>query len=353
MAVPRFRLVPDPAAESALVTAFRANALVTGPAIGQFERRLATLSGHAHCVTSVNGYCALLLALDALGVRGRPVIMPALSTCFAPLNAVLAAGARPVFVDVDADARIDVAAVRDALPRLGAERPVVLAPAHFGAPVDAAGLLALGCVVLEDDAQAAHTVLATRPAATLRALSFYPSKHLPAIDGGAVLTNDDELARRMRDRRYYSQQTEPDGVLRYNARLPALHAAVGLASLDGAGVTAARLRLLATQYRDALGRYGSVRVLAQAGDMVPSRCVIALPDAALAAGVLAGLQARGIGASRELLALASSSALAQHHPVARDLLERTLSLPFYPDLGVAELREVAAALGDVLAGADR
>ena len=173
---------------------------ILGPEVEAFEREFARFVGVRHCVGVANGTEALTIALRALGVgAGDEVVVPAL-TFFATAEAVVNAGARPVFCDVDPRTFTMTAATAEAV--IG-ERTAALLPVHlFGnpAPMDELRELAecRALRVLEDAAQAAGATLGRRGAGSLgdaAAFSFFPSKNLGGFgDGGAILSDDDDVA---------------------------------------------------------------------------------------------------------------------------------------------------------------
>jgi dTDP-4-amino-4,6-dideoxygalactose transaminase len=183
---------------------------VLGPEGEALERELAEALGARDAVAVANGTDALALTLRALGVGGGDeVVTTSISAAFTGL-AVLMAGARPVFVDVDPlTLNLDPEAVSRALtPRTRAIVPVHL----YGHPADMDPILALalehGLAVLEDACQAHGALYRDRPVGTLAgekgigALSFYPTKNLGGLgDGGAILVNDPGLASRLRQLR--------------------------------------------------------------------------------------------------------------------------------------------------------
>ncbi len=218
-----------------------AQALVLGPAVTRFEANLAAYCGAKHAVGVTSGTDALLVSLMALGVGpGDEVICPAF-TFFATAGCVARLGARPVFVDVEPGSfNVDPAAVKRAVTgRTKAVIPVDL----FGqvAKLERVAAAAPGVPIIEDAAQAIGAKRFGKPACsttTVGCLSFYPTKNLGAFgDAGAVCTNDDALADRlrllrehgMRPRYYYK---EIGGMFRI-AALQAAVLDVKLKYLDG------------------------------------------------------------------------------------------------------------------------
>jgi dTDP-4-amino-4,6-dideoxygalactose transaminase len=202
---------------------------ILGPEVAAFEAELAASLGVREVVGVGNGTDAITLALRALGVGpGDDVVVPSF-TFYASAEAIPAAGARPVFCDVDPRTRcVSAETVRAALtPRTKA----VIAVDLFGNVAPVEEIAALGVPVIEDAAQATGSSRGDRMAGSLGRLatfSFYPGKNLGAFgDGGAVATDDAELADRVRMLRFHgSRDKRTYEYVGYNSRLDELQAAV-------------------------------------------------------------------------------------------------------------------------------
>ena len=183
----------QPALGDAIDRVLRSGLYLLGPETEAFESEFAAFCGRRHAVAVASGTEALRLALRALGVgAGDEVIVPAF-TAVPTAAAVCATGAVPVFVDVDEDtATLDVGAAAAAV----GERTRAVIPVHlYGRPAE---LPDVGVPVLEDAAQA-HGALDPGAASAAAAYSFYPTKNLGGIgDGGAVVTDDDDVAAQVR-----------------------------------------------------------------------------------------------------------------------------------------------------------
>jgi dTDP-4-amino-4,6-dideoxygalactose transaminase len=170
--------------------------LLLGPQLDALERAFAQVAGGAQCVGVASGAAALQLALVALGVGpGDEVVVPAM-TAVPTAAAVCAVGATPVFADVQlATAEIDPARVAAAVT---ARTRAVIGVHLYGRPFDVAALAAaVGVPIVEDCAQAHGAV--DHVVGAIAAYSFYPTKNLGGIgDGGAVVTNDVDVAHRIR-----------------------------------------------------------------------------------------------------------------------------------------------------------
>jgi dTDP-4-amino-4,6-dideoxygalactose transaminase len=206
---------------------------VLGPRVREAEETLAASVGAAHGIGVANGTDAIVIALQAMGIeRGDEVICPSF-TFYATAEAIVQAGAVPVFADIDARTYcLDPDAVAAAVtPRTRAVIPVDL----FGHPADMERLAPLcakhGLHLLEDAAQAFGASLHGRRCGSLgdaATFSFYPTKNLPCFgDGGLITTSDarlDEVARLLRF--HGSKDKQTFGLVGYNSRLDELQAAI-------------------------------------------------------------------------------------------------------------------------------
>ena len=251
-----------------------------GSYVGRFESALQESSGAAHVIACVNGTSALHIALLLAGVKpGDEVITPAL-TFIGTVNPVAYCSAVPVFLDCDEHMNLDPAAVasflatrceqtaRGVVDTLTGRRVAAILPVHiFGNPCDMASIMQAaeewGLPVVEDAAEALGSSwtagpLASRHAGTvglLGAYSFNGNKIATCGGGGAILTNDAELAARAR---HLSTTAKTDAVhfvhdeVGYNYRLTNIAAALGVAQMESLPRFIERKTANYTVYRDAL-----------------------------------------------------------------------------------------------------
>jgi dTDP-4-amino-4,6-dideoxygalactose transaminase len=230
---------------------------ILGPEVEAFEREFAAYLGAKHCVGVANGTDAITIALRALGVGpGDEVVCPSY-TFYASVEATISSGATPVFCDIDpATGCVTPETVKAAIT----SRTKVLMPVHlYGNVAPVEELRDLGLPILEDAAQAAGARLNGGRAGALgdaATFSFFPSKNLPCLgDGGAVVTNDDDVAKLARRLRFHGSDDKQTFVeVGYNSRLDELQAAVLrilLPELDG--WNAARREAAAAYERLGLG----------------------------------------------------------------------------------------------------
>jgi dTDP-3-amino-3,4,6-trideoxy-alpha-D-glucose transaminase len=333
---------------------------ILGPEGEALEQELAQAFGTAHCVGVGNGTDALQLALEALGVEpGDEVVTSPLTAAFSGL-AILRAGARPVFADVDEETLT--------LSPAAAERAVTgktraLMPVHlYGHPADMDALLDLaharGLQIVEDACQAHLAQVAGRPAGTIGevgALSFYPTKNLGALgDGGAVLTGSVEVAARVRTLRNGGQSAKyQHDVAGTNSRLDEMQAAILRVGLRHLPAWNERRRALAALYDGELAGSG----LRLPGEQPWARAVWHLyvvrhprRDALRQA-----LERRGVGTlihyplPLHLMKAFPGSGRAGDFPVAERACGEIFSLPLYPEMSDEQARQVAAAVRAALA----
>jgi dTDP-4-amino-4,6-dideoxygalactose transaminase len=236
---------------------------VLGPRVQEFEAAFAQFTGAKHCVALNSGTSALHLALIAAGVGpGDEVIAPAM-TFVATAWAIRYVGATPVFADVDSQTyTLDPEQVeRRITPRTRAILPVHL----YGQPANLASLSAVaakrGITLIEDAAQAHAATFQGRHVGSFGlcgCFSFYPGKNLGAYgEGGAVVTNDDEAARRIRSLRDHAQrQRYCHEELGFNYRMDAFQGAVLAIKLKHLAAWTAARRGLADRYRTELAEMG-------------------------------------------------------------------------------------------------
>lgn len=332
-------------------------AFTSGPAVAAFETAYAAYLGSRACIGVANGTDALELALRAAGIGpGDEVIIPA-NTFIATAEAVVRAGATPVVCDVD-DRTLQIDP-DDVAQRITGRTAAVI-PVHLhGHPAPMPALRALagrhGLFLLEDAAQAQGATVGGRNAGTwgdASATSFYPGKNLGAYgDAGAITTDDDALAQRIRRLRDHGS------VVKYEheefgatARLDTLQAVVLNAKLTHLDAWNHLRADAAARYRDLLTGLPTVRLPRVAPGVTPVwHCyVVRVPDRD---AVLARLHAADVGAGvhyptpvHRTAAWQAAGFDAPVLPVAERAAREILSLPMFPGLTFAQQEYVAEML---------
>lgn len=225
--------------ERNIETVLRHGQYIMGPEIKQLEQRLAEYVGVKHCITVSDGTKALLIAMMALGIKPGDEVITTPFTFIATGEMIALLGAIPVFVDIDPRTyNIDPNKIEAAItPRTKAIMPVSL----YGqcADFDAINAIAAkhGLPVIEDGAQSFGATYKSKKScalSTIGSTSFFPSKPLGAYgDAGALFTNDDTLAKLMREIRLHGQDRRyHHPIIGINGRMDTLQAAIVLAKMD-------------------------------------------------------------------------------------------------------------------------
>ncbi len=340
-------------------------AFILGPDVAEFEKEYAAFLGAKHCLGVANGTDALELLVRGAGLRGSDAVLVPANSFIASALGVARAGAQVVLVDCDEDGLIDVASCESrATKHVKAVMPVHL----FGQCADMeqveAFAKARGVVVLEDAAQAQGAKRRGQHAGTFglgAGTSFYPGKNLGAYgDAGAVVTNDDALAKKLKALRNYGSEVKyfhPE--TGFNSRLDTLQAVVLRAKLRRLDAWNAARRGAADRYRALLEGVRDVRTprAAPGNEHIWHLYAIRVP-AKVRDAVMKSMQAAGIGVGLHYPvpihlqgAFASLSHRAGDFPVAERLAGEMISLPMYPELTQAQQEEVVGALKKAMASA--
>jgi dTDP-4-amino-4,6-dideoxygalactose transaminase len=235
-------------------------AFILGEEVDAFEKSFATFCGAKECVGVASGCDALLWAIKACGIGPGDEVITAANTYIATVLAISAAGATPVLVDCREDSyEIDPEQVRQAVTR----KTRAILPVHlYGQAADMDEILALAkehkLKVIEDACQAHGATYKGRACGILGdvgCFSFYPGKNLGAYgDGGAVVTNDREIADKVRMLRNYGQSKKYyHDSIGWNSRLDTIQAAVLNAKLKHLNSWNDSRRQHAAMYREQLG----------------------------------------------------------------------------------------------------
>jgi len=334
---------------------------IGGSPVEQFEKAFAAFCETKHAVGVGNGTDALLLALRALGIgRGDEVIVPA-NSFVATAAGVVHAGATPVFVDIDPRTyNIDVNQIENHIsPQTKAIIPVHL----YGQPADMNPVLELarlyGLKVIEDAAQAHGALYHGRRAGSMgdaACFSFYPGKNLGACgDGGAVVTNDPDLAQSLRRLREHGgiRKYEHD-VVGYNSRLDSLQAAALHIKLGFLDQRNEMRRRHAESYRELFSDItGIATPFVLSGITSVYHLYVIRVETGSRDHLQDYLKDHGVQTlihyPTPIPCTRAFAAFRTHDcPIAEEYAERILSLPMYPELEKSQLEYVAGLLSDFM-----
>jgi UDP-2-acetamido-2-deoxy-ribo-hexuluronate aminotransferase len=350
-----------PRLEANIDRVLRHGQYIMGPEVKELEEKLAAYVGVKHCITASSGTDTLLISMMALGIGPGDEVITTPFTFVATGEMIALIGAKPVFVDIDPRTyNIDPAKIEAAItPKTKAIMPVSL----YGqcADMDAINAIAAqyGLPVIEDAAQSFGATYKGRKScavSTIGSTSFFPSKPLGGYgDGGALFTDDDALAKAMReirvhgqDRRYHHPR------IGINGRLDTLQAAIVLAKFErfdweveqrqkvGAGYTA----LLQAQCPGVVTPYlepHNTSVFAQYSILLNDRDAVAKR-----------LNEQGIPTAVHYPVPLNRQPAYQNTcngaptPLSDEIAARVMSLPMGPDLSLADQERIVSALCGVL-----
>jgi dTDP-4-amino-4,6-dideoxygalactose transaminase len=333
---------------------------VLGPEVEKFERAFASYCEVAHCVAVTNGTAALQLVLQGLGVGPGDEVITVAHTFIATAEAINAAGARPVFVDIDPISyTMDPAMLEKAIT----SRTKAIIPVHlYGQPADMDAINAIAAKhnlpVIEDSCQAHGAKYKGRRAGSLgtaACFSFYPSKNLGACgEGGAVTTNDAELAKKLRMLRDHgSVKKYEHDFPAYNLRLEGIQGgvlAVKLPHLDGWNDNR---RALAKRYDEmfAGSKIGTPRQMSYAEHVYHLYVVVVEDREALRKALSEQGIENGLHYPVPLhlqKAYADLGYKKGDFPVSEHVAANHVSLPMYAELPVEHVEHVAKTVLEIL-----
>ncbi len=370
-----------PEEEAAVAEVLRSGWLSQGPRVERFEAEFARYLNVKHALAVASGTAALHLACLALGLGpGDEVLCPAL-TFVATANAILYTGARPRFVDIAGPDDLNLSP-EDAARKITPRTRAVMVVHYGGYSADMAAFMELAkrhnLAVIEDCAHAPGARYTSPPGnhkvgtlGTLACFSFFANKNMTTGEGGLVVTNDPQLAARVRlarshgmtaltwDRHQghsFSYDVLAPG---YNYRLDEIRAALGLVQLSRLEEMNARRRELTKRYRQELQEVSRISLPFLQKDLEASAChlfPVLLPSAADRLTFMQFLKDRGIQTSIHYPPVHRFSYYQElwpqnydHHlPATEDVAEREVTLPLFSKLNDDNVREVVKAVKEAI-----
>jgi len=361
----------------AVVEVLRSDWLTTGPKIGEFEGRLATLVGAKYAVSFSSGTAALHGAAYAAGLGpGDEAITTPMTFC-ATANCVLYQGATPVFADVSPDTlNLDP---REATKNINSRTKAIIAVDYAGHPADLAALRELAerhrLLLIEDACHALGAEYHGKRVggiADMTVFSFHPVKHVTTGEGGMVTTDDSKLAetlRRFRNHGISSEARERQNagqwfyemvLLGYNYRLTDIGCALGISQLEKLEASLARRRYIATRYLRAFAHLAEIELPSARQRVEPAWHLfpIRIRPEKLTRGraeVFRALRAENIGANVHYMPVHMHPYYRGRfgdqsgvYPVAEDAYDRLISLPMFHGMSDGDVEDVIAAVTKVL-----
>ena len=357
---------------AAVMAVLKSGWLSLGPKTQQFETEFARFLGVKHAFAVANGTAALHLAGEAAGLKaGDEVLCPAL-TFVASANAILYTGARPVFVDIIGPQNLNLS-VADAAGKITGRTKAIMAVHYAGYPCDLDALRDLaqrhGLALIEDCAHAPGAVFHSREGVkklgtlgSCGCFSFFSNKNLTTGEGGMLVTNDDDLAEKIRLarshgmtsltwERYKGQGFGYEVIARgYNYRLDEMRAALGLAQLAKLETGNSQRRQLTRIYQEKLAPLSQLEIPFRQGPEGSSHHImpILLKDPALRPAFMAHLVRAGIQVSIHYPPIHQFSYYRQlwppdfdHRlPRTEEVASREVTLPLFPAMTSTQMAMV-------------
>jgi len=341
--------------DTAIAEVLESSAFVGGPFLLRFEEAFARFCQTRNCVGVGNGTDAIFIALKAMDIGPGDEVVTAANSFIATSEAITMAGAKPVFCDIDPQTyNMDVRVLEEKItPQTRAIIPVHL----YGQPADMDPIVALaqkyGLKIVEDAAQAHGAQYKGRKIGTLgdaACFSFYPGKNLGAYgDGGAVVTDDDEMAGRMRMFANHGRADkfghEFEGV---NSRLDGLQASVLAVKLRHLEKWTEARRANAVLYNDLLAGSGLVTPVEIDGVRAVYHLYVVRVDAGRRQALQDHLKSHGVAtgihypiALPDLKAYEYLRSQKNFSPVASRTCREILSLPMFPELTGEQIDYIA------------
>ena len=345
-----------------------------GPRVAEFERQFAEFSGSGHAIAVSNGTAALHLALLAVGCgHGDEVVLPSLNFV-AAANVTMHTGSRPVFCDIESPLEPNLS-TESLEAAIGPATKAIIALHFAGVPCDIDRVVELagerGLVVIEDAAHAPGSFRSGRMCGTfgqIGCFSFFSNKNLPTGEGGMLVTDDGELASKLRLLRSHGMTTLTwdrhaghaptyDVLLPgFNYRLDELHATIGTLNLDRLMTENAGRRAVSGRYRAELDGVKGIQMpflSANADESSHHLALVLLPETADRTSVRAALEERGVQSSVHYPPIHRFAAYAnidRRVPLSQTEVagHRLLTLPLFGHMKDEQVELVIEALLDAL-----
>ncbi len=357
----------DPEARRLVEQVLDSGRLAQGPMVERFEALVAEMSGTRHAVAMSNGTVSLVAALEAVGIGPGDEVITSPFTFVASVNAILQSGATVRFADIDpATFNISPDRIADAL----SDATAAVMPVHlFGQAADMPGVLTAvedrNLPVIEDAAQAHGAEIAGRRVGGfgLGSFSFYATKNISTGEGGAVTTDDDHIADRLRllrnqgmSERYLYE------LVGHNYRMTELQAAVGIPQLERIAETTRTRQDNAEQLSAGLGGIPGIvipTVFEGATSVWHQYTIRVTQESAVDRdSMVTGLQAAGVGCGIYYPRPAYDYACYRNNPrvaisrcpEAESAAAEVLSLPVHPHLSETDLGTICSAVEQLATG---
>jgi perosamine synthetase len=346
--IPYFRLAKPLTEQEAVLRICSSGAWAVGEDIELARQELMRIFKKPYVVLTANGYSALFISIKSLGIFNQAIILPAIGTCFAISNAIIASGNIPVFCDVNLE---DGNCDKESVKRLVETQSIqyIISPNYAGNLSDTSYFKDdLNLTVIEDACQSFFSsIYGSSNQADVQVFSFYPTKGINGMDGGAIVTEDIKIFEAAKSMVYYDEQVSYDTREHFNFRFLNVNAAVLNSNLKRISFVAEKNKSIENKYAEIVNGSNAVAHLKNKSSYVNHRFVLKFETSAqleLAASIF---RKNDISFTPFFDWCCDSSEI-NDFPNAQRLLSSSYCIPFFEDLTEAEIDLITKTLSHVV-----
>ena len=319
-----------------VVKAMESGFYAKGPHLQELQNVLINRFNKKYAILTTNGFSSLFITLKALNLpKNHHVSTASAATCFAMVNAIKAANLVPKFVDLEKNT---LSLQTKMIPSNKSKKNVLIIPDHFGLISNRVKNKLKNEFIIEDASQSFMSRSSINTSSDVLILSFYPTKWVNGIDGGAILTDNSTLASKLKEIVTYVDQVKQEQTTRYNMTMSNIHAACVLGSLNGLDTISKKLiknyKLLSDYLNETSLKYISIRK-----KEIPSRFICLAKNQRQRNSIIKEMRTENIDASKELVWITNHRDKALF-PTAKKLITRTFSIPFHPYLTIKDINKM-------------
>lgn len=351
----------------AVAEVVRSNRLALGPNIKKFEEQFSDYTGRKHAIAVSSGTAGLHLSLMALDIKKGDEVMVPSYTFVASVNCILYMGATPVFVDVDENTYC--VCPKDVKRKISDKTKALICVDVFGHPAALDELEILckeeGIHLIDDSCEGLGAEVAGKRVGAwgdVATFAFYPNKQITTGEGGMVVTDNDEIARKIRTYMNQGRDSMSQWLehveLGWNFRMSEIQAALGVVQMERVEEILSKREKVAKWYLEELANSPEIKTqyIAKNAKMSWFVFVVTLPEGMDRDEVIKQLDAKGIPARAYFTPIHTQPYLAkykikgtEHLPVTLKIGKLTMALPFYGNMPKEDVKEVAQTLKEVVA----
>jgi perosamine synthetase len=347
--IPYFRLAKSASEQEAVQNVSSLGAWAVGEDIELAEKELIRIFKKPYVILTSNGYSALFVSIKSLGIFNKEIILPAIGTCFAISNAIIASGNIPVFCDVNLE---DGNCSRESVKQLVEAQSIqyIISPNYAGNLSDVTYFKeSLNLNVIEDACQSFFSSAASADSkADVQVFSFYPTKGINGIDGGAIVTDNFDVYKVAKNLVYYDAQEQYETKEHYNFRFLNINAAVLNSNFKRRILIEYRLKSIENKYTSVLNMSESIKQLKSTLSYLNHRYVIRFKTDIQLEFATAIFKKNNISFT-PFFDWSCDRAVFEKFPNAQLLLESCYCIPFFEDLTEIEIEFITKTLKHVVA----